>query len=225
MNSLWPPSISTNEKVKEALKLIRSGEGQFVEFKKKVNHPEKIIREVVAFANSSGGHLFVGVDDNGTPSGLKYPEEDEFVLSKAITELCRPAISFKVDVLQIQSDVEILHYHISESENKPHFAFLEKKHRYGKAFVRSNDQSIQASYEVRQILKRSKRLHQPIEFEEKTTELFRYFESHSSITLREYTQISGLSKKIASDKLIHLAVSGALKVQPMEGGDIFIPTE
>ncbi|SNS94021.1 Putative DNA-binding domain-containing protein [Ekhidna lutea] len=214
-----------NEKVKEALKLIRQGEGQFVEFKNKAKFPEKIIREVVAFANSSGGHLFIGVNDNGSLAGLKYPEDEEYVLTKAIAELCRPAINFTVDLLQVKEDKEILHYHIPESKDKPHFAFLEKKHRYGKAFVRSADHSIQASYEVRQILKRSKRAHQPIEFEEKTKQLFQYFESHPGITLSEYIELSGLNKKLASNKLIHLALSGALKIEPKEGGDIFMPTE
>ena len=52
-----------NEISREIYQLINSGEGQFVEFKKKVNHG-KIIREVVAFANAQGGHLFIGVDDN-----------------------------------------------------------------------------------------------------------------------------------------------------------------
>ncbi len=191
-----------NESVKKVLKLIRGGESQFVEFKKKAAHPEKIIREVVAFANTSGGHLFIGVNDNSTLAGLKYPEDEEYVLTKAIRELCRPALNFTVDLVQIK-DVEILHYYIPESENKPHFAFLDSKHRYGKAFVRSADHSIQASYEVRQILKRSKRAHQPIEFEEKTRELFKYFESHPSITLTEYAELSGLKKKLASNKLIN----------------------
>ena len=213
-----------NEKVKEVLKLIRGGESQFVEFKKKVAHPEKIIREVVAFANTAGGHLFIGINDDGTIAGLKYPEDEEHVLTKAIRELCRPTLDFTVELIQIK-DAEILHYHIPESENKPHFAFLDKKHRYGKAFIRSADHSIQASYEVRQILKRSKRAHQPFVFEEKTKELFKYFENHQSITLTEYTQISGLNKKLASNKLIHLALSGALKIEPKEGGDIFLPAE
>lgn len=214
-----------NEEIREVLKLIRGGESQYVEFKKKANHPEKIIREVVAFANSEGGHLFIGVNDNGTLAGLKYPEDEEFVLTKAIKELCRPAIDFTVELLQIKDDLEILHYHIRESKHKPHFAFLDKNHRYGKAFVRSADHSIQASYEVRQILKRSKREHEPIVFEDKTKELFKYFEKHSGITLSEYTQLSGLNKKLASNKLIHLALSGALKIEPKEGGDIFTPTE
>lgn len=214
-----------NDNVKEILKLIRGGESQYVEFKKKANHPEKIIREVVAFANSEGGHLFIGVDDNGSLAGLKYPEDEEFVLTKAIKELCKPTIDFTVELVQVRDDIEILHYHILESKMKPHFAFLSKNHRYGKAFIRSADHSIQASYEVRQILKRSKNMHKPIVFEEKTKELFKYFENHSGITLSEYTELSGLNKKLASNKLIHLALSGALKITPKEGGDIFMPTE
>ncbi|MEO9872817.1 AlbA family DNA-binding domain-containing protein [Ekhidna sp.] len=225
-HSMWPLKKSdTQENVIELLKLIRGGESQFVEFKKKAAHPEKIIREVVAFANSKGGHLFIGVNDDGTLAGLKHPEDEEFVLTKAINELCRPAIQFKVDLVQVREDVEILHYHIEESNLKPHFAFLEKRHRYGKAFVRSADHSIQASYEVRQILKQSDKPHRAIEFEDKTRELFKYFESHSGITLAQYRQLSGLNKKLASNKLIHLALSGALKIEPKEGGDIFMPVK
>ncbi|MEP1035603.1 ATP-binding protein [Ekhidna sp.] len=224
--SIWPQHRSNaHEKVKEILRLIQGGESQYVEFKKKANHPEKIIREVVAFANSNGGHLFIGVNDDGSLAGLKYPEDDEFVLTKAIDELCRPAVDFTVELIQVRADLEILHYHIKESPAKPHFAFLEKKHRYGKAFVRSADHSIQASYEVRQILKQSKQAHQPIVFEDKTKALFKYFESNPGITLSEYMQLTGLNKKLASNKLIQLALSGALKIEPKEGGDIFMPAE
>lgn len=214
-----------NERITEALRLIRQGEGQFVEFKKKANHPEKIVREVVAFANSGGGHLFVGVDDNGTPSGLRHPEDEEFVLSKAIDELCQPRIAYQVNFLTLKEDVHILHYYIKEGNNKPYFAFLEKKHRYGKSFIRVKDHSIQASYEMRQILKRSNRSHSPIIFEEKTRQLFEFFKSNRSITLNQYMELSGLDKKLASNKLIDLALSGALKIEPREGGDIFSPSE
>lgn len=214
-----------NEKVSKIHRLIKGGESQYVEFKKKANHPEKIIREVVAFANTDGGHLFVGVDDNGTISGLKYPEEEEFVLTKAIRELCRPAIDFAVDVVRMKDDVEILHYYIEESDLKPHYAFFNKKHRRGKAFIRVKDHSIQASYEVRQILKKSQNSSFPIVFEERTRELFKYFESHAGITLLEYAQLTGMNKEHASTKLINLALSGALKIEPKEGGDIFLPVE
>lgn len=213
-----------NEKINHAVRLIRQGEGQFIEFKKKANHPEKIVREVVAFANSGGGNLFIGVEDNGFISGLKFPEDEEYVLSKAIRELCRPSISFEVHYLKIK-EVEILHYEIFEGNYKPYFSFLEKKHRYGKCYIRVEDHSIQASYEMRQILKRSNRAHSPIVFEEKVTELFRYFENHNQITLNQYAELSGLDKKLASHKLIDLALSGALRIEPKEGEDIFIPVK
>ncbi len=214
-----------NEKIKEALKLVRQGEGQFIEFKKKANHPEKIIREVVAFANSDGGNLFIGVDDDGTLCGLKHPEDEEFVLSKAIKELCKPKITFEVRQLKIKEDIEILHYKVFAGSQKPYFAFLDKNHKIGKSFIRVDDHSIQASYEVRQILKRSSRDHAPIVFEEKTSELFKYFQSNPEITLNQYMELSGLDKKLASNKLINLALSGALKIEPRRGGDVFLPVE
>lgn len=213
-----------NDEVRKIVQLVKQGEGQFVEFKKKANHPEKIIREVVAFANSGGGNLFIGVDDDRTISGLKYPEDDEFVLTKAIQELCKPAIEFEVKIVRV-SDLEIVHYYIKEGNRKPYFAFLDKKHKYGKSFIRVADHSIQASYEMRQILKRSNRSSAPIVFEEKTKQLFEYFKSHQEITLSQYMELSGLDKKLASNKLINLALSGALKIQPREGEDLFFPAE
>jgi predicted HTH transcriptional regulator len=214
-----------NEEHAELLKLIRRGESQTVEFKRKVNHPEKIIREVVAFANSQGGNLFIGVDDNTTPMGLKFPEEDEFLLTKTINELCRPAIDFKVKIVKLKPDVIILHYQINKGKEPPYFAFLEKKHRYGKAFIRVDDKSVQASYEMRQILGNSKKEQPAITFDEQTKELLKYLESHPSITLSKYRELTGMSKRIASNKLITLALSGALKVKPREGEDLFLPVK
>ena len=86
---------------KELVRIIRQGEGLRVEFKLKINHPEKIIREVVAFANTSGGYLIVGVDDKGQMKGLKNPEEDRYVLEKAMTQNCTPAITYTVDSLKL----------------------------------------------------------------------------------------------------------------------------
>ncbi len=208
-----------------AKSLISKGETTTVEFKMKANHPEKIVREIVAFANTEGGHLFIGVNDNRTIAGLKYPDEEEYVLVKSIKELCRPAIDFEVETIRFQEDLQILHFEIKEGVKKPYFAFLEKHHRFGKAFVRVNDKSIQASYEMRKILKERDRNKTPISFEESTMELFRYFEKNASITLTQYRQLSGLNKKLASNKLVSLALSGALKIVPNEGEDLFTPVQ
>ena len=69
----------------ELKKLVLNGESQFLEFKKKADHPEKIVREMVAFANSEGGTLLIGVDDRGNISGLPFPDEDTYAMEAAIS--------------------------------------------------------------------------------------------------------------------------------------------
>ena len=204
-------------------KLIARGEGESVEFKKKANHPEKIIREAVAFANSSGGHLFIGVADDCTIAGLNYPEEDEFILTKALNELCRPHLNFSSEIVRCENGARIVHFEIEEGDRKPHYAFLKKNHRYGKAFVRVNDKSVQASYEMRKILKERDSFDQPISIGDDVSALFKFFEKKSSITLTQYQELAGLNKKLASSKLVSLALSGALKILPQEGEDLFFP--
>ncbi|MCP3063702.1 ATP-binding protein [Myxococcus sp. K38C18041901] len=65
-------SISNEERVTAEL---RSGENEFVEFKPFVEAKDQtkeaeLVKTVVAFSNTQGGRLYVGVDDNGVPQGL-----------------------------------------------------------------------------------------------------------------------------------------------------------
>jgi predicted HTH transcriptional regulator len=209
--------------VRNLKRLIARGENATTEFKLKINHPEKIIREVVAFANTNGGDLFVGVSDDGKVAGLKYPKEDQFILEKAIKDLCSPNIKFNSNLVRFENGKSILHFEILEGSEKPYYAFLKKEHRYGKAFFRIADRSIQASSELRKILKERENHEQPISFEENTRELFKFFENNSHITLTKYRELSGLNKSLASKKLVSLALSGALKIEPREGEDLFLP--
>ncbi|MFM8913049.1 MAG: helix-turn-helix domain-containing protein, partial [Flammeovirgaceae bacterium] len=57
----------------ELKKLVFEGEGLQLEFKRKASYPEKIVRDLIAFANTEGGTLLVGVDDDKTIPGVKYP--------------------------------------------------------------------------------------------------------------------------------------------------------
>jgi predicted HTH transcriptional regulator len=49
---------------------IKEGEGQHLDFKQHISSAEKIARTLVAFANSGGGQLLVGVDDQGEIVGV-----------------------------------------------------------------------------------------------------------------------------------------------------------
>ncbi|MEZ4726972.1 MAG: ATP-binding protein [Caldilineaceae bacterium] len=49
----------------DILTIIAAGESEAVAFKRMIDNPESIAGEIVAFANSNGGTLLFGVEDNG----------------------------------------------------------------------------------------------------------------------------------------------------------------
>ncbi|MEZ4686707.1 MAG: ATP-binding protein [Bacteroidia bacterium] len=78
----------------ELKRLVSEGEHQQLEFKRKANHPERIVRELVAFANTDGGILLIGVDDDGGIYGTKRQEGDLHALEQAIEQLYDPKFRF-----------------------------------------------------------------------------------------------------------------------------------
>lgn len=69
--------------------LVARGEDETQDFKLTVNDARKIARTVSAFANNAGGHLLIGVKDNGTIAGIRS-EEDIFVVEQAAQCYCEP---------------------------------------------------------------------------------------------------------------------------------------
>ena len=53
---------------KQIKNLILTGEGYHIEFKQALD--KSLIDEACAFANSSGGHILMGVADDGTVKGI-----------------------------------------------------------------------------------------------------------------------------------------------------------
>ena len=54
----------------EVMELIRAGENSGVEFKRDDIHPERLATEIAALLNLEGGHLLLGIEDDGSVSGL-----------------------------------------------------------------------------------------------------------------------------------------------------------
>ncbi len=208
----------------EAQKLIAQGEGQQIEFKLKAKHPDRIVREIVAFSNSKGGHLFIGVDDDGSIIGLKDAEEAHYVMEKAVKELCRPQIEYEYQIIPIiDGKSAIVHYQFESGKKKPYFAFLKPFHKRGRSFVRLEDRSIQASRELRQILKFSLQDNMtPFEYGENEKMLLNYLGNHEEITVNTFSAVGNIDKQLASQTLIKLTVNNVLKVIPDEKEDRFI---
>ncbi len=72
--------------------LISKGESQVLDFKFAVNDSRKIARSLVAFANTDGGRLLIGVKDNGVISGVRTGEE-LYMVDTANLMYCVPEIS------------------------------------------------------------------------------------------------------------------------------------
>lgn len=70
----------------ELQSLIQQGENTAVEFKAIPVRPETVAREMVAFANGSGGILLLGVADDGSCSGIDgIGNTEEWIMNIART--------------------------------------------------------------------------------------------------------------------------------------------
>jgi ATP-dependent DNA helicase RecG len=75
----------------ELLELIRNGENSGVEFKRDTLQNFDLAKELVAFSNSNGGCVLLGVDDDGSIVGLTRSEIEEWVMTTCRTKI-RPEI-------------------------------------------------------------------------------------------------------------------------------------
>ena len=203
--------------------LVASGEGQQLEFKRKVNYPEKILREMVAFANTDGGVLLVGVNDDGSIPGLKYPDGEAHVISVALKQ-CRPALRITERYISIGNARWVIQYTIPESRKKLHYLIGTDKTK--EAFVRVADQSIKASREIREITRQARRKNGVrFHYGEHEEFLMKYLDEKGSITLHEFIKLRNIRRFIASKKLVRLVLADVLSVTPHEKGDVYARTQ
>jgi ATP-dependent DNA helicase RecG len=86
----------------ELLEIIRNGENSGVEFKRDVIQNHDLARELVAFSNLEGGVLLLGVEDDGSVSGITRPKLEEWVMT-ACRDKIRPGL---IPFYELVKDVE-----------------------------------------------------------------------------------------------------------------------
>lgn len=103
----------------ELSEIIRAGENINVEFKSNAVHTDSLAKEIVAFANSYGGTLYLGVEDDGTVTGISAEKKwDEFIANIArnnVTPPLNPQIAFAEFSGKTIAIVEI-----AKGKNKPY---------------------------------------------------------------------------------------------------------
>jgi ATP-dependent DNA helicase RecG len=83
---------STIMTLNELQQLIQNGENSGVEFKRDDLRPEQLAREVVAFANFQGGHILIGVEDDGSVSGVQRADLEHWVMDTVFGHYVHPQL-------------------------------------------------------------------------------------------------------------------------------------
>lgn len=209
----------------ELKRYASQGEGLHIEFKKKATYPDKIVREMVAFANTKGGFLFIGIDDDKTISGCKNPEEEIFVISKHLATYS-PFLTYSLERIPINAKREVLVFHIPESAKKPIYLKQDVSPYKLLAFVRVADMSIHASKEMEHILRyASDNRDVKFMYGKREEAILRYLQHHPKITLADAQILLNLPYKPTAITLVTLVRADLLLIHATEHGDYFTLNE
>jgi predicted HTH transcriptional regulator len=212
-------------KWRELKEMIEEGENSHVEFKRKFSTYEKIAREMIAFANTRGGYMIFGVDDDKSIIGVESEKSEAEFINDTASNYCEPPLKVNIEYIQLEGK-ELVVVEIPESDQKPH-----RLQDYLNDFditravvcIRVNDKSIQASKEMirimrahtnQQVLKKYS-----IGSNEKT--VFEYLERNEKISVKELAQMINISERRASRTLVKLVRANLLAIHIKDNGEEF----
>lgn len=210
---------------KKVLDMIENGEGLNVEYKQRFSTHEKIAKEIIAFANTRGGFLFIGIDDNKKIYGIAGEKGDNDLIREVAEKYCEPRVEVVLECMNIDKK-DVLVVDIPESQNKPHRIQDYKPSldlNTAAVYVRVNDKSVLASKEMIKILQtkaRGKSLeHYEVGQSEKA--VFSYLDKNEKITVKELGKLINISDRRASRTLIKLVRANILLIHTKDNGESY----
>lgn len=198
--------------------LAQTGEGAYLEFKRTIPSAYKIAREIAAFANTKGGTLLIGVDDDCSLIGVVGYQEEEYLLKKAAMELCKPNVDISIEIVHF-GDRDLLVIKVPESTEKPIFV---KGEEGDIVFMREEDRNKVASKELIEIIK-NKNSDEGVTFEYGRNEqkLFRYLNEYGEITVEKFAHLVDIPQTKASATLVNLVSANILNLFRKKNIDYF----
>jgi predicted HTH transcriptional regulator len=205
----------------ELNKLIEDGENSQTEFKRKFSTPEKIAKEMVAFANTKGGYILFGIDDDRKIVGVESEKEELELINTAARFYCEPEIDYLTEIVYLKKkDVVVIT--VNESRNKP-VRLISESEDDKKVYIRYNDQSILASKETIGILKYSNPDSKPLQITlgEAEKMLLKYLSEHEKITVKGFKKLANISERRASRTLINLVKAEVVRHHRQDKDEYF----
>lgn len=193
--------------------LIKEGEHQRLDFKFEISDSRKIARSLVAFANTDGGRLLVGVKDNGVLAGVRS-EEEYFMVEGAASMYCRPEVNFSTREWRIDGRL-ILEIKVDKSDKKPHMA--PDRDGKWKVFVRVKDQNLLANKILIQLWKHQKnKTAVNVRYREQEEQLMHFLNENGRITLSQFCRIAGIPAFMAEKILINFILLDIIQMEITE---------
>lgn len=126
-------------------------ENENIEFKSQFT--EEIYKEVIAFANTDGGTIYVGIDDDGNVVGIENVDDEYTRITNGIRDAIMPDVTMFIR-FTIQEN-KVVKITVNEGTNKPYY-LRSKGLKPSGIYVRQGATSAPASHElIRQMIKQS----------------------------------------------------------------------
>ena len=109
----------------DLLDLLKRPEGKTLEFKRDLSAPEGALKTIVAFANTAGGILLIGVEDRSrNVRGVADPLDEEERLANLISDRISPRLVPEIEILPWRQ-TQILALQVHPSPSRPHHLIRE----------------------------------------------------------------------------------------------------
>jgi len=126
--------------------LITMPEGKTLEFKRDMSSPGSILKTLVAFANTAGGRLLIGVEDESREVlGVEKPLDEEERLCSLIADSIEPRLVPNVELISF-ADKTLLSVEVYPSGLRPHW--MRKEGQYEGVYVRLGSTNRKADREL-----------------------------------------------------------------------------
>jgi hypothetical protein len=199
--------------------LIAEGEHQTLDFKFEVSDFRKIAKTLVAFANTDGGRLLVGVKDNGSIAGVRS-EEEYFMVEGASRLYCKPEVAFKVKEWHTEGK-RVLEIIIGKGAQRPYLA-QDHEGRWI-AYIRQGDQNFKVNRITLETWRRHKTgIGTTIHFRQAEMLLLNFLEQNTTITISKFRRLAGLTLAQAEHILTDFIMLGILEIKYNATGAIYL---
>lgn len=115
---------------------------------------DDIAKEVIAFANTNGGEIYVGVNDDGTPAPLENTDDTYTRITNSVRDSVAPDVTM---FTKYSLNNGVIKVNVSEGSSKPYY-LKSKGLKPSGVYIRQGASSVQASPEqIRRMIKLSDR--------------------------------------------------------------------